>query len=54
MGREDQILNKEVISLAKTRCVCVPEKKNGGYDHRYNKGNDRTPAQRSGDSKRSK
>lgn len=29
-------------------------KNNGGHDHRYNKGNDRTPAQISGDKKRRK
>lgn len=27
------------------------QKKNGGHDHRFNKGNDRTPAQKAGDQK---
>lgn len=31
-----------------------PNKKNGGHDHRSNTGNDRTPAQKRGDSERSK
>ncbi len=30
------------------------QKKDGGHDHRTNTGNDRTPAQRKGDKKRSK
>lgn len=30
------------------------KKMNGGHDHRYNKGNDRTPAQILGDKKRRK
>ena len=30
------------------------EKKGGGHDHRTNKGNDRTPSQKSGDEKRKK
>lgn len=29
-------------------------KKNGHHDHRYNKGDDRTPAQKAGDLKREK
>lgn len=30
------------------------QKTNGGHDHRYNKGKDRTPAQTTGDKKRRK
>jgi hypothetical protein len=30
------------------------QKKEGGHDHRYNRGDDRTPAQKSGDAKRKK
>jgi len=30
------------------------QKKDGSHDHRYNKGNDRTPAQKRGDKKRRK
>jgi hypothetical protein len=29
-------------------------KQNGGHDHRYNKGNDRTQAQKEGDKKKTK
>lgn len=28
------------------------QKKSGGHDHRYNRGDDRTPSQKSGDNKR--
>ena len=31
-----------------------PDKKSGGHDHRSNSGDDRTPAQKEGDSKRRK
>lgn len=31
-----------------------PQKADGGHDHRYNRGNDRTPAQQKGDKNRSK
>jgi len=30
------------------------QKKDGGHDHRYNRGDDRTPAQKAGDRKRRK
>ncbi|MEN4779946.1 hypothetical protein ABEH00_20025 [Pantoea agglomerans] len=30
-----------------------PQKIDGGHDHRYNKGSDRTPSQKEGDKKRS-
>ncbi|WP_162997840.1 hypothetical protein [Rahnella sp. Larv3_ips] len=36
---------KGIISTGKQR-------QDGGHDHRYNTGNDRTPAQRDGDKKR--
>ena len=36
------------------KVIYGPDKKDGGHDHRYNTGNDRTPAQKSGDDKRSK
>jgi len=36
------------------KVVYGPDKKNGGHDHRSNKGNDRTPSQKSGDDKRKK
>ncbi len=34
--------------------IMVIKKKDGSHDHRYNKGNDRTPAQKRGDKKRRK
>jgi len=41
-------------SYSQNKVVYGPNKKNGGHDHRSNKGSDRTPSQRSGDSKRKK
>lgn len=31
-----------------------PDKQNGGHDHRYNTGKDRTPSQKKGDEKRTR
>ena len=36
------------------KCGCDPTRKDGGIDYRYKRGNDRTPAQRTGDKKRRK
>lgn len=36
------------------KVVYGPDKKDGGHDHRYNRDNDRTPSQKSGDESRRK
>lgn len=36
------------------KVVYGPHKKSGGHDHRFNQKDDRTPAQKSGDKKRTK
>jgi len=36
------------------KIVNGPDKKDGGHDHRYNRENDRTPSQKSGDDSRRK
>lgn len=44
-GSDDKDTSRGIISNGK-------QKKDGGHDHRYNTGNDRTPAQKEGDKKR--
>lgn len=47
---------KEVVSGGESSstagAVDGPNKRNGGHDHRYNTGEDRTPSQKKGDSSR--
>ncbi|MDR0776279.1 MAG: hypothetical protein LBE81_06530 [Azonexus sp.] len=46
------IAKKTGEALARGVILNGDPKKNGGHDHRYNRGDDRTPAQAEGDRKR--
>lgn len=57
MGLFDLFSNRNKPSGATSTKEAVgygKQKKDGGHDHRYNKENDRTPAQRKGDAQRRK
>lgn len=54
MGLFDKLFeNKSYASSLKSGVIDHgPQKKDGGHDHRYNTGDDRTPAQKLGDRKK--
>ncbi len=45
---------KRLFKIFKEIIAYGENKEDGGHDHRYNRGKDRTPAQKEGDKKRRK